>query len=176
MMHWKRSAAAVATAMAATLWEHQEIRPRKPVIARPGPRRREQPRESDMPQVHDVSELVSPSMNAGLLRDLLDLTAHRDRVAFAALHDWLAPPVHAVAARSLPDGDHARAVVQATLLEVWHLAGLASDYRDVWAWVTVITERRAAERVCLIASGYATYTYHDLQTAHDLGRLLDEDG
>jgi hypothetical protein len=129
-----------------------------------------------MPQVHDVSELVSPSLNAGLLRDLLDLTAHRDRVAFAALYDWLAPPVHEVAARSLPGGNHARAVVQATFLEVWHLARLASEYRDVWAWVTVITERRTAERVCLIAGGYPTYTYHDLHTAHDLGRLLGKDG
>jgi Sigma-70 region 2 len=129
-----------------------------------------------MPQVHDVSELVLPSQSAGLLRDLLDLTARRDRVAFAALYECLAPPVHQVAVRLLPDGPHARAVVQATFLEVWHLAGLASDYRDVWAWVTVITERRTAERVCIIAGGYATYTYHDLQTAHDLGCLLAADG
>ncbi|MEH1125315.1 hypothetical protein [Micromonospora sp. CPCC 206061] len=129
-----------------------------------------------MPQVHNASELVSPPQSAVLLRDLLDLTARRDRVAFAALYDCLAPPVHEIAARGLPGGNHARAIVQATFLEVWHLARLASDYRDVWAWIAVITERRTAERVCTLASGYETHTYHDLQTAHDLGLLLGEDG
>ena len=67
------------------------------------------------------------------------------REAFVGLFDRTSGPIRAELASCLPGGDHA-ALVAATYVEVWWLAGCHSGpERDAEEWIKRILHRRIAE-------------------------------
>jgi hypothetical protein len=80
------------------------------------------------------------------LRRLLRRISNNERDAFAELFDHLSRRLLATVQSRVPDPHRATAIVTATFVEVWWLAGChAGPDCDVVAWVDRIAHRRAGE-------------------------------
>jgi DNA-directed RNA polymerase specialized sigma24 family protein len=103
------------------------------------------PRHSVFPARH----AAPPGVDAGpahLLR-LVRRIALEDRTAFADLYDALAARLLRQVQASTADPVQAAAITCATFVEVWMLArGHVDPDTDVYAWITDIVGRRAADR------------------------------
>ncbi|MFI6238831.1 hypothetical protein ACIBEF_03015 [Micromonospora sp. NPDC050795] len=82
------------------------------------------------------------------VNDLLKKIAERDQSAFGRLYRSLVRGVFIQVCRRVGSPSLAVAVTRAVFVEVWRLAPKATaDQVDGLAWVTVIADRRAADRL-----------------------------
>jgi hypothetical protein len=80
------------------------------------------------------------------LDELMNKISYGSREAFAALYDRTSGTVRAHLEARLPDRDWVDAVLAATYVEVWWLAGCRTGpYAGVVVWLEEIAERRVAE-------------------------------
>lgn len=85
---------------------------------------------------------------AARLVDLMSRVALGQQTAFAELYDLTERRVYGTALRVLRSPDHAEEVAQEVYAEVWQQAKrYASDKGSVLGWMTMMTHRRAVDRV-----------------------------
>ena len=88
---------------------------------------------------------VSPQAEQ-VLRQLIDRIAHRDRMAFGALHAGMVTAVRNLARHLVPDARYANQITQATFIELWYLAGPGYPGADgVCEWADAVARRRCAD-------------------------------
>ena len=85
---------------------------------------------------------------AARLVDLMSKVAQGQQTAFAELYELTERRVYGTALRVLRSPDHAEEVAQEVYAEVWTQARkYASDKGSVLGWMTMMTHRRAVDRV-----------------------------
>jgi hypothetical protein len=125
-------------------------------------------------------------LSADRLDVLMDQISRGSRAAFATLFDQTCGAVRDTLAVRLPDRQSASAVLAATYVEVWWLAGCRTSRPGaVVEWIDAIVQRRIGEvftsdatRSDVPASAAAAVCAHYavLELAALLGRPVDENG
>jgi hypothetical protein len=130
---------------------------------------------------------VQAGVSADRLDVLIDQISRGSRAAFVMLFDQTCGPVRDTLAARLPDPHWVSAVLAATYVEVWWLAGCrAGRHGEAVAWIDAIVQRRIGEvlrsegrsDLSVSASGTAAVRarYAVLELAALLGRPAENDG
>ena len=91
---------------------------------------------------------------AAHLVDLMTKVVQGQQNAFAELYELTHRRVYGTALRVLRSSDHAEEVAQEVYAEVWtHASKYASDKGSVAGWITMMTHRRAVDRVRSVTAG-----------------------